>query len=125
MGPLSLPSLRRTSFSSAASSPKSTVGACALQSAALRFVNVGVGAGAGTVGDGAGGTTVTEGAASGAAAVSVFGSSHAITDGNRRIRRKGRRFSWGREPISLERSPPQAPPSPASTAFISSGIEAT
>src|SRR5580658_4736676 len=78
IGPLSLPSLRRTSFSSSASSPKSISAGCALQSAAVFFTTWGAGGvdgGGGGVGVGAGAAAA---AASGAAGLSLDGSSQAI-----------------------------------------------
>src|ERR1019366_1557210 len=78
IGPLSLLSLRRTSFSSDASSPKSTAAGCALQSAAAFFTNVGAGA-AGCEGVGGAGAGA---AASGAAGLSLFGSSQPVNPVN-------------------------------------------
>src|SRR4051812_47305197 len=78
-GPLSLPSLRRTSFSSAASSPKSTVVGCALQSAVVFFTNATVGAALGVGATDGVGTGAADGIATAdalaAGAVSGFGSS--------------------------------------------------
>src|ERR1700750_3326710 len=76
MGPLSLLSFRRTSFSIAALSPKSIVAGGALQAAASFFTNAGAGAAAST-GMGAGvGVGVGAGAAASGADGAALGSSH-------------------------------------------------
>src|ERR1700722_18679491 len=77
IGPLSFCSLRRTSFSSAALSVKSTLAGCALQSDALFFTNAGGGGGRGGGGADGEGAGATAAAASGGEASFAFVSSHA------------------------------------------------
>src|SRR5579863_5064252 len=82
MLPVALLSFRRTSASRVASSPKSMVVGCGLQSATVRFLKTAVGAGGG-VGSGAavGGGGALDAAAAGSAGFgeSVLGSSQAPT----------------------------------------------
>src|SRR5580693_6276076 len=85
IGPLSLLSLRRTSFSSTASSPKSTSVGWGLQSATDFFTYFG---GGGVVADGVGtgvGAGAATAAASGTAGLSLDESSQAISAGTSRI----------------------------------------
>src|SRR5580692_1744114 len=79
IAPASLPSLRRTSCSSAASSSKSIELGCGLQSEASFFFTVLIGSGGGAGGTGGG---LAAGAADSATGALVFGSSHAVRESN-------------------------------------------
>src|SRR5580698_9659813 len=80
IAPASLPSLRRTSCSSAASSSKSIELGCGLQSEASFFFTVLIGSGGGAGGTGGTGGGLAAGAADSATGTLVFGSSHAVRE---------------------------------------------